>query len=110
MKREEWYTSTLFRLLRLINNIIAELTFKSQHLQDLLILLMEKREGIYLSDKFHLVERQMRIVKLETDKLSRYFSDLERTLSPHSFDDHESPTATLGNRELGSNQVGDSDG
>jgi hypothetical protein len=68
MTRDEWHRSPKFFKLRLLENIISEMNQKSQHIAEILSLL-DVEDGPFFLDAFNLTEMQLRIVKLETDKL-----------------------------------------
>lgn len=83
MKKDEWYKSTEFMKQRLINNIAAEISFKLQHLRDLLMIHLEEKGG-FIGDRWSLTERQLRVVELETKNLERQLCEL---LKYPKFDD-----------------------
>jgi hypothetical protein len=83
--------------LRLLNNITHEIKQKTQHLYDLMELLISQKGDLFFCDKFNVAERQLRIVDAEASRLIREMSSLDHFLSPHTFDDMEAPKASGGN-------------
>lgn len=88
MTRDEWYNSVEFKTLRLFNQLSGDLSQTTQQLYDVLALILEKWPDAVVLDKFNLVERQLRIVGQESNRLFSEFSRLADRLSPHQFDDH----------------------
>lgn len=92
MTREEWYRSTKFLRQRLLGHMAAEVEQKIQQMGDLLVMIdNEEGGGLLVHDRFHLVERQLRIMGLESSKLSSLISRFTDMMSPKKFDDMESP-------------------
>ena len=81
MTKEEWYGSPDFIKLRFLNTIAAGIQYKTQELYDVLELIATNPE-VTVSDRFNLVERQLRVVNLEASKLWEYCRKLEETLQP----------------------------
>jgi len=88
MKREEWYQSTKFKKLRLLNNYSHEIKQMTQKLYDLLEIVTEDNPDAMVGDKFTIAERQLRIVDIEAVNLSRAMDAFARTLEPKKFDDY----------------------
>lgn len=89
MTQEEWYASPGFIKLRFLNNIAAGIQYKTQELYDVLELIASEQE-ILASDRFNLVERQLKIVNLEAAKLWDYCRKLETILQPRIEDAKQS--------------------
>lgn len=91
MKRDEWYESDKFKTLRLLNNLCADMGQLSQRIQDVMGVVdhqFELHEIVgTLSDKRHLLDRQMRIVRLEADNLRNLSEEMTRKLTPTKFDE-----------------------
>lgn len=87
MTREEWYDSKKFHLLRLLNNLSFEIGTNAQYLYDLLrVIAAEYDISLQCIDAFSLYERQLRVVKLESEELRRMASKLYSLLNPEEFD------------------------
>jgi len=82
MTNEEWYGSPDFIKLRFLTTIAAGIQYKTQELYDVLELIAAEKEGIAVLNNFNLVERQLRIVNLESAKLWEYCRKLAETLQP----------------------------
>lgn len=89
MTQEEWYASPGFIKLRFLNTIASGIQYKTQELYDVLELIAAEQE-VMVSDRFSLVERQLRIVNLEAAKLWDYCRKLETTLQPRIEDAKQS--------------------
>ena len=87
MNREEWHNSKRFKILRLLNNMSHEITQQVQRANDVLQLIQSEWD-ILASDRFNLVERQLRIIGLEARNLCNVESNLSRMLSPAKYDDY----------------------
>lgn len=87
MTREDWFRTPDFVILRLLNNLAAELNHKTQPFQDVLNLIAAIEPDIEVSDRFSLVERQLKIVSLETSNLWAYVRKLEEFLGHPEFTD-----------------------
>lgn len=87
MKRDDWYNSTKFLKLRLLNNVAHELKQGTQRLYDLLNLILEDNPDLMCCDPFSLAERQLRVTDLEVMRLIDRMDKLAHRLSPHDFDD-----------------------
>lgn len=88
MTRDEWYKSKKWLILRLSNQLSFEIGQRVQQLYDLLnILEAEFGPGLTATDRFNLVERQLRVLGLEATNLTRVMGNLESMLGPKSFDD-----------------------
>lgn len=91
MKREEWYESTKFKKLRLLNNWTHEIKQMTQKLYDLLEIVTEDTPDCMVGDKFTIAERQLRIVDIEAKNLITAMGAFAHTLEPHKFDDWPDP-------------------
>ncbi len=87
MKRDDWYSSTKFLKLRLLNNVSHDIIQKTQQLYDLLNLVLEDQPDLMCFDPFTIAERQLRVTSLEAKKLTDVLDRLANKLSPHNFDD-----------------------
>lgn len=87
MTRDEWYKSPDFIKLRFLNNIAAGIEHKTQEIRDVLELILAENPTLLVVDKFGLVERQMRIVRLEASKLWDYCRKLDSFLEPSQYTD-----------------------
>lgn len=94
MKREEWYKSTKFKKLRLLNNWTHEIKQMTQKLYDLLEIVVEDNPDCAIGDKFTIAERQLRIVDIEAKNLISAMDSFARTLEPRKFDDWPDPLPT----------------
>lgn len=83
MTREEWYASNEFKALRLLHNHAHSIGHVVQELYDILSLVLQQNPQLQISDKTSLVERQMRVVELEADRLRDRINDLERLAQNH---------------------------
>lgn len=97
MTRDEWYESPDFKTQRLLNNMVHDLKQQTQRIYDVLALLLERKPDLTCTDKFSLVERQLRICDVEAAGLIRVTSALEHMLSPKNFDE---PTQPSGGTEV----------
>lgn len=86
MTREEWYASSKFKILRLLNHMTFDIPQICQEIRDVLEVIDETNR-LACFDKFWLVEHQLRIVRLEADKLVQRGSDLSEMLRPKKYDD-----------------------
>ena len=85
--REEWYKTSKFKTLRLINNIAHEIQKKTQHLNDLFQLLNDQyNHELGVLDKVNLVDRQIRVLQLEASNLNRTILNMDRSLTPNFTD------------------------
>jgi hypothetical protein len=82
MGRDEWYKTPDFIVLRFLNNIAVDINHRAQQLRDVLQLLLAHRPDLAVRDKFALVERQLRIVSLEADRLYAECRNLGEVLTP----------------------------
>lgn len=97
MKREEWYESRKFLLLRLVNNFVHDLSQTTQRLYDLTNLLNQEFDnGLTVCDKFTILERQLRLVQVESQRLIRAEAEFSHFVSPRRFDDDAGPVAAEG--------------
>lgn len=87
MTRDEWYKSPDFIKLRFLNNIAASIQHKTQELGDVIELVLADRPDLCVYDKFHLVERQAKIVSLEASNLWSRCRDLAEMLEPKQYSD-----------------------
>lgn len=87
MTRDEYYESPSFLITRLLNNKVHGLTQATQQIHDILFLIEGIHAGVFLGDRFSVVERQLRVVSLEAQRLIREVSLLEDKLRPKSFSD-----------------------
>lgn len=85
--RDEWHNKPDFIILRMLNNLVADLTMKTQTIYDVLNLIVAARPDLFIGDKFNLVERQTRVVSLESKKLWDYVFKLQEALSPKRYTD-----------------------
>jgi len=85
--REEWYRSTKFKLLRMLNNLSHEIVHKAQSIGDVMDICSEIMPDIIFFDKFTIFDRQLRVTRLEVDKLIAALTDLDRLVSPKKFKD-----------------------
>jgi hypothetical protein len=86
MKRDEWYNSPEFVRHRFLNNLASDITHRTQQFNDALALLVEANPEIIFTDRYAIVERQSRIVRLEADKLWTGVRKLLETVAPKEFD------------------------
>lgn len=82
MTKEEYYDSSEFKIMRLLGHFAHDMKQKTQETFDILEILLEKRQDLLCCDKFNLVERQLRIVDIETVRLIDRVSNLSHLLSP----------------------------
>lgn len=87
MTREEWYASPDFIKLRFLNNIAAGIEHKTQELNDVLQLILAENPDLFVFDKFSLIERQARIVRLEASKLWERCRNLGSLFEPSQYTD-----------------------
>lgn len=80
--REEWYNSPKFIILRFLNNIAAGIGYKAQELGDVVELLLARDPQLTVLDRFHVVERQLRVVSLEAKRLWDECRSLSALLEP----------------------------
>ncbi len=92
MTREDWYRTPDFIILRFLNNMAAGLGYKAQEMRDVLELIASIRPDITYSDKFNVVERQLRVVKLEADRLWTECRRLADMLTPTTSDSPNTKT------------------
>jgi hypothetical protein len=90
MKRDEWYDSARFKKLRFLNNMSFEIHHKCQNLQDVLEIVIEDAPDLAFIDKFTLVQDQLRIVYLESQRLMDRIVSLIKIIEPIGFDDEQS--------------------
>jgi len=86
MKRDDWYNSTEFVRHRFLNNLVAGVGHNVQQLGDALALFVETHPDIIFTDKYALVERQSKVLRLESDKLWKDIRALIDTVTPKEFD------------------------
>lgn len=91
MKRQEWYDSVQFKKLRLLNNWSHEIKQMTQKLYDILEIVLEDKPDAAIGDKFHIAERQLRIVDVEAIRLIDAMGSFARTLEPREFEDWPDP-------------------
>ena len=87
MKREEYYNSPQFKLIRLLNNMPSKLLFQMQDYSDWLELF--QKEFGYFGDKLTLVERQLRIIHQECQQLNTFVRNLTSSIEPKKWVDWE---------------------
>lgn len=87
MSREEWWKTAEFVILRLLNNMAADVGMKCQEIRNVLELLLTHRPDLALMDRFSVVERQLRVTALEADRLWAECRKLDERLSPRDFTD-----------------------
>ena len=91
-KREEWYESDKFKALRLANNLCADVGQLVQRIDDALGMVDVQFELLgAVSDKRCIVDRQLRILRLEADNLWSAVRNLSNSLEPHKFEDWPNP-------------------
>lgn len=93
MTQSEYYESPSFLITRLLNNKVHGLTQTTQQIADILLLVESIHPGVFLGDRFSVVERQLRIVHLEAQRLIRETSLLEERLRPKTFSE---PSTKIG--------------
>lgn len=75
MTDKEWAASPQFKMMRLLHNypFSADQIFSQIH--DVLEILLAQDVNLCVGDKFSLVERQLRITRMETEKLRSYIGE-----------------------------------
>lgn len=87
--REEWYNSPEFIILRLFGHLSSETQMKTQEMFDVLSLIVAMCPGLYCTDRFTVVERQLKIVSLEAKRLIDEVSKLSDFLQPKIVEPNE---------------------
>jgi hypothetical protein len=84
MSTEDWHKSPKFLKLRMFRNLAFEMDQKAQSLEDLLAIFVAEEGPLagVPSDKVTLVERQIRVIRLEAQKLTEQVMRVEQILSP----------------------------
>jgi len=82
---EEWHKLPDGIILRLLNNYPFVIVHQIQEIYDIISLMVAHRPDLLFSDKFNKIEKQLRIVSLETKELERNILELIHSLRPKEF-------------------------
>ncbi|RDJ35133.1 MAG: hypothetical protein DWQ19_09875 [Crenarchaeota archaeon] len=93
MKKEEYYNSPQFSLLRFFQNGASKINMDAQDLKEILNLVAHEFELNCMagtaSDKYYLVATQIKLIHAECQNLVKMVSDLSRVVEPRKWSDWE---------------------
>lgn len=87
MTRDEYYNSTEFKLVRLLQNYPANIQQDLQKMGDLIEIIAERHTDIATYDKFSLMTQQLRIALMDINTLFSHTSAFCSLLRPKLEDD-----------------------
>jgi hypothetical protein len=92
MTRDEYYSSTKFKSMRLVNNMAHEFSHLAQRLYDALEIAVEYNPELNLMDKAAIFERQLRLISSESRRLIEYCTEMDVVLRKKISDSNSAPT------------------